>query len=188
MKPFLPVSLLVICMVRAASPAWPDSDDGKVQRVITDLAEAYMAFPQTRDRQSVLKFFAPDYSLFDDGELRSFQDLENMLADLERDLARGPVVITELISDIAVHSDLAMAWATYQDRVTIAQQEGTTEYAALCTAIFHKTLMGWVYRHEHCSSSSLGNEADLLAQPRLARSRETIFRQVIADRDRTYVW
>ena len=172
MKLLLPVSLLIACMVWTASPAWPNSEEVKVQRVITDLAEAYMAFPQTHDRHSVIKFFAPDYSFFDDAEPRSLHDHESMLADLERDLARGPVVITEQISDVAVHVDVTMAWARYQDRVTIARHDGTTEYAALCTSIFHKTSRGWVYQHEHCSSYALGNNANLQAQPRLATNRE----------------
>jgi ketosteroid isomerase-like protein len=160
MKPTLQISLLVACTVWASSPAWPDSEDLKVQRVITDLAEAYMAFPQTRDRHSVMKYFAPDYSFFDDGGPRSLDDVERMLADLEQDLARGPLVITEQISDIAVHPNGAVAWATYEDRVTIARHGDTTEDAALCTAIFHKTVTGWVYQHEHCSSYPLGNESD----------------------------
>lgn len=63
------------CMVWAASPALPDSEEQKVLRVITDLAEAHMAFPQTRDRHSVMKYFAPDYSYFDDIGSRSLQDV-----------------------------------------------------------------------------------------------------------------
>jgi ketosteroid isomerase-like protein len=160
MKPALQILLLVAYTVCVSSPAWPNSEEQKVERVITDLAEAYMAFPQTRDRRSVMKYFAPDYSFFDDAGPRSLQDVERMLADLERDLAHGPVVITEQISDIAVHLDGAIAWATYEDRVTVARRGDTTEDAALCTAIFHKMLTGWVYQHEHCSSHPLGNESD----------------------------
>lgn len=54
MKLLLPVSLLIACMVWTASPAWSNSEEVKVQRVITDLAGAYMAFPQTQDRHSVI--------------------------------------------------------------------------------------------------------------------------------------
>ena len=174
MKPFLSITLLVACTVWTASSAWPDSDDAKVRQVITDVAEAYMAFPQTRDRQSVVRSFAPDYTFFDDAEVRSFQDFERTLAELEEDLARGPIVITEQITDLAVHVDVAVAWATYQDRVTIVRDGDTTEYAALCTAILHKTQTEWVYQHEHCSSSSPGNDTDLQERATLTRNQERV--------------
>ena len=160
MKSTLQTWLFVVCTVWVASPVWPASEDLEVHRVIRDLAEAYMAFPQTRDRQSVLQYFAPDYSFFDDMGARSFQDLERMLADLEQDLAHGPVVITEQITHIAVHHLAStLAWATYQDRVIVVRNGRTTEDEALCTAIFHKTPGGWVYQHEHCSPNILDNES-----------------------------
>ena len=160
MKPTLSLSLLVACTVWAASPAWSESEETKVQRTIRDLAEAYMAFPQTRDRQSVIKYFSPDFSFFDDAGPRSRRDIERMLLDLERDLGNGPVVISEEITDIQVHLENAVSWATYCDRVTIARDENVTDDTALCTAIFHKTLAGWVYQHEHCSSKPLENDQD----------------------------
>jgi|SRR5215831_7586565 len=160
MKPTLLLSLLVACTVWAASPAWPESEETKVQRTITDLAKAYMAFPQTRDRQSVMKYFSPDFSFFDEAGSRSPQDIERTLIDLERDLGNGPVVISEEITDIRVHLDNALSWATYWDRVTIVRDGNMTDDMALCTAIFQKTPAGWVYQHEHCSSKPLENDQD----------------------------
>ena len=159
MRSTFQIWLSAVSVAWVASPAWPASEDLEVQRVIREAAEAYVAFPQTRDRHSVTKYFAPDYSFFDDIGARSFQDIERMLADLEQDLARGPVVITEQITHITVHQvDRTLAWATYQDRVTVVRLGRITEDEALCTAIFHKTLTGWVYQHEHCSSPMLDNE------------------------------
>jgi ketosteroid isomerase-like protein len=160
MKPTLQISLLVACTVWATSPAWPDAEDLKVQQVITDLAGAYMAFPQTRDRHSLLKYFAQDYSFIDEAGPHSLQDIERMLADLEQELTRGPVVITEQISEIAVHVEGLLAWATYWDRVTIAQHGDISDDVAHCTAIFRKLPTGWVYQHEHCSSHTLDKDAE----------------------------
>ena len=78
--------------------------------------------------------------------------------------------INEQISDIAVHTGGALAWATYQDRVTIAAHGGTMDAMTLCTAIFRKTLTGWVYRHEHCSSNTLDKGADHGELTKLARN------------------
>jgi len=169
MKPTLQISLLIACTVWAASPAWPDAEDLKVQQVITDLAGAYMAFPQTRDRHSVLKYFAQDYSFIDEAGPHSLQDIESMLADLEQELTREPVVITEQISEIAVHVEGVLAWATYWDRVTIARHGDTTDDVAHCTAIFHKLPTGWVYQHEHCSSHTLDKDAEQKELTKLAR-------------------
>jgi hypothetical protein len=160
MKPTLQISLLVAYMVLAASPAWPDTENLKVQQVITDLAEAYMAFPQTLDRHSVLKYFAQDYSFIDEAGAHSLQDIDRMLADLEQELPGGPVVITEQISEIAVRVEGVLAWATYWDRVTIARHGDTTDDVAHCTAIFRKLPTGWVYQHEHCSSHTLDKDAE----------------------------
>jgi len=157
----LQIWLSIVCAAWAASPAWPASEDLEVQRVIREAAEAYMAFPHTRDRHSVMKYFAPDYSFFDDMGARSYQDIERMLADLEQDLTRGPVVIIEQITNLTVHQlDRTLAWATYQDRVTVVRLGRTTEDEALCTAIFYKTPTGWVYQHEHCSSNVLDQEPE----------------------------
>jgi len=170
MKPTFQISLLIACTVWAASPAWPEAEDLQVQQTITDLAEVYMSFPQTLDRHSVLRYFAPDYSYFDDAEHRSLEDMTRVLDDLEREVTRGPVSINEQISDIAVHTGGALAWATYQDRVTIAAQGGTMDAMTLCTAIFRKMLTGWVYRHEHCSSNTLDKGADHGELTKLARN------------------
>jgi len=169
MKPALQLSLLVACTLLAASPSWPDSEELNVRQTITDLAEAYMAFPETRNHHSVMKYFAPDYSFFDDAGPRSLHDVGRMLTDLEGDLARGPLVINEQITDIVVHLEDAIAWATYWNRVIIARHREITESLALCTAIFRKTPERWVYRHEHYSSNTLENGTDLDELTKLTR-------------------
>jgi hypothetical protein len=129
------------------------AEEAAVQQVITDLTRAVAAFPQTKDRQSILRFFAKDFSSVDDGEWGSVQDIETMLKNLEGELSRAPLTISNRASHIVVHMAETFAWATYDEILTIEGEQVTVDDAGLCTAILTKTTTGWLYQHEHCSSS-----------------------------------
>jgi ketosteroid isomerase-like protein len=150
------MSLLAMIMMFAlwtTNEVSAGTEEAAVQQVITDLAQAVAAFPQSKDRQSILKFFAKDFSSVDDAEWGSVQDIETMLKNLERELSRAPLTITNRASHIVVHIAGTFAWATYDEILTIEGEQVTVDDAGLCTAILTKTTTGWLYQHEHCSSS-----------------------------------
>ena len=144
---------IMILAVWTANEVSAGSEEAAVQQVITDLTHAVAAFPQTKDRQSILKFFAKDFSSVDDAEWGSVQDIETMLKNLEGELSRAPLTITNRASHIVVHIAGTFAWATYDEILTIEGEQVTVDDAGLCTAILTKTTTGWLYQHEHCSSS-----------------------------------
>ncbi len=153
MKTMSLLAAIIMLVLWTTNQAWAESEEAAVQRVITDLANAFAAFPRTKDRQSVLKFFTKDFSSVDDEDRGSLQDVEKMLTDLEMELNRGPVMIADRTSHIVGHVAGAFAWATYDEVLTIARGQVTVEDAGPCTVILRKTQTGWLYQHEHCSSS-----------------------------------
>ena len=165
------MSLLATIMMLALSTTngvSAGSEEAAVQQVITDLAQAVAAFPQSKDRQSILKFFAKDFSSVDDAEWGSVQDIETMLKNLERELSRTPLTITNRASHIVVHIAGTFAWATYDEILTIEGEQITVDDAGLCTAILTKTTTGWLYQHEHCSSSRTQQNPAIQETSRLA--------------------
>jgi hypothetical protein len=146
-------AMIMMLAVWATNEVSAGSEEAAVQQVITDLTHAVAAFPQTKDRQSILKFFAKDFSSVDDGEWGSVQDIETMLKNLEGELRQAPLTITNRASHIVVYIAGSFAWATYDEILTIEGEQVTVDDAGLCTAILTKTTTGWLYQHEHCSSS-----------------------------------
>lgn len=149
---FVTVATVTMFVMWPSNSAGADSDEARVRQVILGVAEAATAFPRTKDHDSVLRFFAKDFSSIDDVERGSIQNLENTLRQLERDLADDVLTITDRVSDIVVHVGGAIAWSTYKEMLTIAHRDGTAEDESLCTAILIKKDTSWLYQHEHCSS------------------------------------
>jgi hypothetical protein len=96
------------------------------------------------------------------------QDIETMLKNLERELSRAPLTITNRASHIVVHIAGTFAWATYDEILTIEGEQITVDDAGLCTAILTKTTTGWLYQHEHCSSSRTQQNPAIQETSRLA--------------------
>ena len=151
MKTMSILAVLLVLVIYSSNEVWAESEEATVQHVITALADAVTAFPHTKDRQSVLKFFMKDFSSIDGLERGSIQTLENTLTEIEKDLDNESLMMTEQISNITVHMSGTVAWVIYDDMLTLARQHATVEEKALCTAILRKTDAGWLYQHEHCS-------------------------------------
>ena len=160
MKTMSILAVLLVLVIYSSNEVWAESEEATVQHVITALADAVTAFPHTKDRQSVLKFFMKDFSSVDGLEHGSIQTMENTLTEIEKDLANESLMMTEQISNITVHMSGTVAWVTYDDVLTLARQHATVEEKALCTAILRKTKAGWLYQHEHCSAYPTQSEKD----------------------------
>lgn len=160
------LSMVPIC----PEPAWPDSDEARVRQVILDVADAVMAFPRTKNYESVLRFFAKDYMSIDDSERGSIENLKHTLRELERDSLQETVTITEEISHLEVHVEGTVAWSTYDDVLRITHSSGIVGARALCTAVFRKIERAWLYTHEHCSSYSTEPGTGLQERSKLTKT------------------
>lgn len=166
---FVTVATVTMFGMWASHSAGADSEEAGVRQVIVGVADAATAFPCTKDHDSVLRFFAKDFSSIDDVEQGSIQNLEHTLRQLERDLADDALTITDRVSDIVVHVVGSIAWSTYKEKLTIVHRDGTAEDESLCTAIFIKTDTRWLYQHEHCSSYPTMPATDLQDSSQLTR-------------------
>jgi ketosteroid isomerase-like protein len=173
MKTIFVLAAILALVMSTTNAGWAESEEAKVQHMITAVADAVTAFPHTKDHQSVLKFFMKDFSSVDDMERGSIQTLENSLAEIEKDLAKESLIISEQISHIAVHVFGTVAWATYDDVLTIARPQGTAKEEDVCTAIFRKTDRGWLYQHEHCSAYLTHDDTELEDGSRLTRGENS---------------
>jgi ketosteroid isomerase-like protein len=174
MKTMCVLAVLLVLVMSSSDEVLAESEEATVQHVITAVADAVTAFPHTKDRQSVLKFFMQNFSSIDDVERGSIQTLENTLTEIEKDLAKESLMMTEKISNITVHVSGTVAWATYNDVLTLARQHGTVEEEALCTAILRKTDAGWFYQHEHCSAYPTQPETELRDGSQLTRHERSV--------------
>ncbi|HKQ59653.1 MAG TPA: nuclear transport factor 2 family protein [Candidatus Polarisedimenticolaceae bacterium] len=133
-----------------------------VKDVVSAAARALASFPNTRDVQSVLAYYDPDYTLIEDGEQSSTEGTRELLDDLQAELNRGRRVNVGCnVSRIKVRVAGPVAWATYDWALTI-RIGGKLRHdeAGLCTAVLVKEQPGWRFAHEHCSSADDAPEAD----------------------------
>jgi ketosteroid isomerase-like protein len=125
-----------------------------IEKTIVDLAKSMTDFPKTRDKQTVLRFFAKDYVAFQDGEEANVEETERNLSDLLERINLGePIGISNEVTNINVRTSGVTVWATYdfsyklgRGGVPVQQMEGK------CTAVLKKERENWVFQHEHCSS------------------------------------
>ena len=72
---------MTVCIVWSPNHVGAKSEEETVQRAISNMASAVTAFPTTRDRHSVLKYFAEEFSSIDDAKRGSLQEGEQMRED-----------------------------------------------------------------------------------------------------------
>jgi ketosteroid isomerase-like protein len=69
--------------------AWIAEAAEAIERVIKGAAKETATFSETRDAQAVLKLYAQDYLVVQDGEAETRDSFEECLADYESELKRG---------------------------------------------------------------------------------------------------
>ena len=76
-------------------------EEALVEKIIVETANANTQFPKTKDPQSILRFFAQDYSGIDNGKSESLKDMEKSLSDvLERINLGDPIGISSKVANI----------------------------------------------------------------------------------------
>ena len=161
MKTIFVLAAILVFAMFSTDEIRAESEEATVRHVLTAVADAVTAFPDTKNRQSVLKFFLQDFSSVDDVERGSIQTLENTLTEIEKDLTKQALIMSEQITNITVRVFGTVALSTYDDTLTITGQQGTVKEEGVCTAVLRKTDVGWLYQHEHCSSYPKRDDTEL---------------------------
>ncbi len=125
-----------------------------VARAISGSARALSDFPKTRNADSVLSFYAKDYTGIENGEESSLEDERQLLSDLEERIDQGVTVgISSRAQNIRVRVAGPIAWATYDYVFKIAVADSDwDEEEGKCTSVLEKIGSAWLLKHEHCSS------------------------------------
>jgi ketosteroid isomerase-like protein len=129
-------------------------EESAIGKIITETAKAMTEFPRTKDKQSVLRFYAKDYVGVTDGELETLKEIEKHLSDLEEQInLASPIGISNQVTSIKAHVANSIGWATY-DYVFKLGSGGAVlrNEQGKCTAIYRMESGAWLIQHEHCST------------------------------------
>jgi len=154
MKSLCILVALIGCLA-VASQTWAGLEEDAVEQVISTAAKSVATFSESRDRQSILKFYATDYQGIKDGALEDRGAIEGWLSDYEAELDRGSTLrFISALSDLKVRVIGPTAWATY-DYVFQAVRKGELEGqdSGKCTSVLRKEGSAWLIIHEHCSKT-----------------------------------
>jgi ketosteroid isomerase-like protein len=135
--------------------AWSADDGEAIERTVKEAVMASTAFPETRDKQAVLKLYTKDYVGIQDGETEMRDSIEKWLLDYESELNKGSTLrFIGAVSNLNVRVIGQAAWTTY-DYVFQAVRKGELEAqdSGLCTALLRKEGSAWLIFHEHCSKT-----------------------------------
>jgi ketosteroid isomerase-like protein len=152
------VCVVLIGCLAVAGQAWAGLEEETVEKAIRAAAKSVATFSESRDRQSILKFYAVDYRGIQDGESEDRGAIERWLSDYEAELNGGSTLrFISAVSDLKVQVTGSTAWATY-DYVFQAIRKGELEGqdSGKCTSLLRKKGSSWVIFHEHCSQTRSG--------------------------------
>ena len=126
-----------------------------IEKSLTDISKALTDFPRTRDKQSVLRFLHKDYTGIRDGKAETIKDMDKYLSGLLEQINLGaPIGVSYKISNVSIHVDGAVGWATYDDAYKLGRGGMVLEeHRGKCTDIYAKEGNEWLIKHEHCSKS-----------------------------------
>lgn len=158
MKRLAVLAALIGCLI-GTPQAWAGLEEDAVEQAISTAAKSVATFSESRDRQSLLKFYATDYRGIQDGVLEDRGAIEGWLSEYEAELDKGSTLrFISALSDLKVHVKGSIAWATY-DYVFQAVRKGELEGqdSGKCTSLLRKEASVWLIFHEHCSKNRQTN-------------------------------
>ena len=142
-------------------------DSAAVLRTIEASARAFTEFTKTRSIESVLAFYAKDFTGIENGQEAGLDTQRELLEDLRDQMTVGANVGLSLkASNIEIRVTGPIAWATYDYLFRIASADGTwDEEEGKCSSVLEKSGAVWLFKHEHCSSvcpdEGLGDDSDV---------------------------
>ena len=114
MKRLFLACLSIWALIALPGVATAESDEAAIVRTIMESVNAFANFPQTKDRQTVLRFYSKDYFGIQDGAVMSRSLIDTQYADMEKMLKDGiPMTIKTSASNVRAESSGVMGWATY---------------------------------------------------------------------------
>jgi ketosteroid isomerase-like protein len=152
------VCVVLIGCLAVALRVWAGPEEESVEKAIRAAAKSVATFSESRDRQSILKFYSLDYRGVQDGEFEDRDAIERWLSDYEAELNGGSTLrFISAVSDLKVQVTGSTAWGTY-DYVFQAIRKGELEGqdSGKCTSLLRKENSSWVIFHEHCSKTRSG--------------------------------
>lgn len=154
MKKMIVLWAATCLLVLAVSYVLAGAEEDSIQKIITDVAKAVTDFPKTRDIHSIVKYYSNDFVGIDDGAWYYLRDMERQLLDLNEGMSQGrPIGISNRVSNIDVHVNGTLGWATYINLFKLVSNgEVVEDSQSKCTAIFQKKEAEWLILHEHCST------------------------------------
>ncbi len=153
MKKMMPV--LAALILGTAPCLWAGQDEEAVTALLLEAAKVTADYSTTRDAESVLKMYAPDYAGVQDGEEETLETVRKWLAEYGAELDKGsPLRFLGEVFGVKVHVAGQLAWATYDYVFTLVSRgEIQTEDRGRCTSILRKEGASWLIQHEHCSKA-----------------------------------
>ncbi len=125
-----------------------------VQRTIEASARAFTEFPRTKSIESVLSFYAKDFTGIENGQDAGLDTQRELLEELKDQLSSGANVgLSFRASNVEVRVTGSTAWATYDYLFHIGTPDGAwEEEEGKCSSVLEKAGSAWLFKHEHCSS------------------------------------
>lgn len=157
MKVFIVPSIIACLLLLPLSFSVAAQEEDGIEKIITGEAKALSDFPRTRDKQSVLKFYAKNYIGIQDGKLQTLETTESWLSDLNKQLKLGkPLGIVAEVKDIKVHMFGTIGWATFQYEFKVGEAGNVIQQEkGMCTSIHRRVSDLWLIDHDHCSSEPM---------------------------------
>ena len=131
-------------------------EEALIEKTIVEIAHASIEFPRTKDPQSILRFYAQDYTGITDGKSDSLKETEDYLSDVLDRLHLGePIGISSKVTNIKTSVTGPSGWATYEYEYKLGSGGAVLQTnQGQCTTIFRKQGDVWLIQHEHCSTDS----------------------------------
>lgn len=144
---------IVAALLAWAVPCSGGQDEEAVEKAVRAALSGASAFADTRDKGSVLKWYAKDYHGIQDGEWEDLTTVERWLSAYEDELKKGSTVRYDgEAKNVAAHVTGDTAWATYEYVFRMSDAgEVTGQDVGKCTVLLRKEGAGWLILHEHCS-------------------------------------
>lgn len=147
-------ALLIVCL-SWTGVAWSAEEGEAIEKTVKEAAMAAATFPETKNKQAVLKLYTKDYVGIQDGVTETRDLIEKWFSDYESELSKGSQLrFISIVSNLQVRIPGPTAWATY-DYVFQAIRKGELEAqdSGQCTTLLRKEGSTWLIQHEHCSKT-----------------------------------
>ena len=146
---------VIILSVLLSHQVFAGQEEEQVEKTIKGASAATASFPESRDKEAVLKWYADDYQGIQDGEMETKEAIDTWLNAYGEELRQGSrLYFIGAVSNLKPTVIGSFAWATY-DYVFQAVRNGELEGQDVgkCTGLLRKEAARWLIFHEHCSKA-----------------------------------